>query len=102
MHSDLEFRRQVLLKIYRRYLAADRAWLIASQEVQTWFPRQHGRAATPIGNPGSHVRYVYERRDQALQQLSAARQKLEEARQRIAKGRFAKEPQKVLLISFSS
>ena len=102
MHPDLEFRRHVLVKIYRRYLAADRAWLVASREVQTWFPKQSRRVATAIGNPGSHIRDLYERRDQALRQLAAARHKLQEARQRIEQRRLGTGPQKVMLISFLS
>lgn len=102
MHPDLEFRRQVLLKIYKRYLAADKAWSEASREAQTWFPRQSRRTVAAIGNPGSHIRDVYERRDLALRQLAAARQKLEDARKRLVRQRFGPGPQKVMLISFLS
>lgn len=102
MQPELEFRRQVLVKIYRRYLAADQAWSVASREAQAQFPRQTCRTATAIGNPGSHIRDVYERRDLALLRLTAARRKLEEARQRIANRRHGPDSHKVTLISYSN
>ena len=100
MHPDLEFRRHVLNLTYERYLVADRAWLDASQDVRTWLPRRARSAIAVIGNPGSPIREIYERRDKALSQLVAVRLKLEEAKRRIEMRSFANRPQKVMLISY--
>lgn len=83
MHADLEVRRRVLAITYRRYLTADRAWSEALREVRAWFPRGSGPNRAPIGDPGSPVRRLYERRERALLQLQAARQQLESAKRRL-------------------
>jgi shikimate kinase len=102
MHPDLEFRRLVLNKTYRRYLAAEEVWLEASREVLTWFPKQTRRAAVTIGNPGSRVRRIYEQRDKALNNLAVARLHLEEGKRRIAEARHPAGPMKVMLVTYLS
>ena len=97
MHPDLELRRRVLTKTYRSYLAADRAWIDASREVQTWVPRQSRLTMSAIGNPGSRIRAIYDGRDRALRQLMVARLKLESAKQRVLLRNSARNPQQVLL-----
>ena len=83
MHPDFKLRRRVLTKTYENYLAADRAWIEASREVQTWMPRLSRRSTFAIGNPGSRLRAIYDRRDRALRLLTVARLKLENAKQRV-------------------
>ncbi len=84
MHKDLETRRLVLLMTYRRYLAADRDWTVAQREMRAWFPPQGRPDCAAIGNPGSPVRRIYERRERAILQLETARQMLDEAKRRLA------------------
>jgi hypothetical protein len=91
MPSDLDLRRRVLVKLYRRYIAADRAWVLETQSAVAWLPETPPEKLALIGNPGSRVRRLYDRRRDALERLHAARAKLEAARQR-------RVPRVVLLI----
>lgn len=84
MHAELVARRQALLVTYQRYTEADRAWNLARREMATWFPATGHSALSPIGNPGSVMRRLFDQRDRALLQLGTARLKLETARQRLA------------------
>jgi hypothetical protein len=93
MKYDLEPRRRALGVFYRRYLVADRAFRLAQHEALSWFPSGSRPSVPPIGDPGSPIRRLYERRDKALQQLVVARIKLHEARRRSARRR------RVLLIA---
>jgi hypothetical protein len=82
MQSDLDLRRRVLVKFYRRYVAADRAWVLETRSAAAWLPEAPLEKLALIGNPGSRVRRLYERREDALERLHAARAKLEAARGR--------------------
>ena len=84
MHPDLVTRRRSLTVTYERYLAADRAWSMAVRDVKLWFPPASQPHHSPIGNPGSPVRRLYEKRERALLQLGTAHLKLAVARQRLA------------------
>lgn len=97
MHTDLELRRRLLTKTYRSYLAADRAWIEASREVQAWMPRQARLATSAIGNPGSRIRAIYDRRDRALRLLTVARLKLANAKKHVLLRNSVRNPQKVVL-----
>jgi hypothetical protein len=101
MTQDLEPRRRALAVFYHRYLAADRAFRLARREALSWFPSGSRPAVTPIGNPGSPIRRLHDRRDRALQQLIVARTILDEARRQsaprtqvrlIVHGRLAHQP----------
>ena len=94
MQSDLDLRRRVLLKLYRRYVTADRDWVIETRSAVAWLPEAPPEKLALIGNPGSRVRRLYDRREAALEQLYAARAKLETARQRMA----ARERGRVVLL----
>jgi hypothetical protein len=85
MQSDLDLRRRVLVKLYRRYVAADQG-LACSKPASAvaWLPEVPPEKLALIGNPGSRVRRLYERRDEAMERLHAARAKLEVARRRLA------------------
>lgn len=82
MQSDLDLRRRVLVKLYRRYAAADRAWVLETRIAAAWLPEAPPEKLALIGNPGSRVRRLYDRREEALERLQVARAKLETARQR--------------------
>ena len=81
MSPDIASRRRALVILYRRYLKAERAFRLAQEDAWAWFPRQHGRAIELIGNPGSRLRALYEQRQRAMGQLTAAHRKLDAARQ---------------------
>jgi hypothetical protein len=87
MTPDLEPRRRALAVFYRRYLVADRALRLAQGEALSWFPRGSRPSVPPIGDPGSPVRRLHDRRDRALQLLVVAHVKLHEARRRSARRR---------------
>lgn len=101
MHADLLTRRRVLMLTYRRYVDADRAWNIALDDVKRWFPLNSRPARWVIGDPGSPIRRLYERREQALLQLEAARRKLDAARRRLTATRRNACDRPILLISYS-
>lgn len=79
MTPELEPRRRALRIIYRRYLVADRAWTLAQQDAQSWFPVRERPAVSPIGDPGSRIRRLHDRRERAVEQLAVALLKLREA-----------------------
>ena len=85
MTSDLNFRRRVLVVMYRRYLDADRAWRVAQSEARSWFPLDARPAGSLMGNPGSPLRRLYERRDRALSQFMVVCGEIEQARRRAAR-----------------
>ena len=80
MEPDLETRRRALLIMYKRYLRAERAWRLAQREALTWFPPRARPSVRPIGNPGSHVRRLYDHRNKILAQLALTHQELNEVR----------------------
>ncbi len=82
MHPDLVVSRRVLVKSFRLYLDADRAWTVAAQEARSWFPAGCRPAGSLVGDPHSRIRQLYETRERALQRLLVAREKLERSRRR--------------------
>ena len=75
MQSDLDLQRRVLVKLYRRYVTADRDWVIETRSAVAWLPDAPPEKLALIGNPGSRVRRLYDRREEALDRLHAARAK---------------------------
>ena len=73
-------RRRVLLKAYRRYLDAESDLRTAQEEALRWFPQNSRPQVLPIGQPGSRVRQLHDRRERALARLVAIRQMLPETR----------------------
>ena len=82
MNTNTEAQRRALLIFYARYLVADRAWRLAQAEAMSWFPVQFRPAVPPIGDAGSRLRELHDRRDRALARLKAAHQKLASSRKR--------------------
>lgn len=98
MDAQLELRRRVLVVTFRKYLDAERAWNAAMRDARTWFPAGRLPSRSTIGDPGSPIRRLYERRERAVLQLAAARLKLETARQRLEARRRAAGGRRVLLL----
>lgn len=101
MHSDLATRRRVLLLIFLRYIAAERAWTAAQQEMRTWFPTTNRTNSPRIGDPGSSIRRLYEQRERSIHQLEVARLKLEVAKQRLATRHREARATAVLFVTYA-
>ncbi len=87
MMQELGPRRHALRIYYQRYLAADRAWRLAQSEALTWFPIGQRPSDFPIGNPGSPLRQLLERRNEALARMTVAHLKLRVAQRRQVKAK---------------
>ncbi|MDU8945815.1 hypothetical protein [Ovoidimarina sediminis] len=79
--DSLWHRRRVLVISYQRFLAADRAWVEASDAAREWV-RGMPKSVLAIGAPRSRIRSLYSKRERALTRLQVAKLKLEEARVR--------------------
>jgi hypothetical protein len=84
MDSSLAVRRRALAIVYRRYLDADQAWNEAVRGVMSWFPPSARPHRMTLGSPGSPIRRLYDRRQQAISQLETALLKFRVARMRLA------------------
>ena len=80
MKTELLHHRRALMKAYRRYLAADIAWRHAQEDALAWFPSHARPQVPPIGQPGSPVRRLYDRRERALLRFVVIRRTLNELR----------------------
>lgn len=85
MTPDIEARRRALQVVYDRYLRADRAWRLAQKEALAWFPASRRPAVPPIGDPGSHVRRLFDYRNRSLALLTIAHHEVTLARRRSAR-----------------
>ncbi len=85
MHVDLHTRRKLCIAAYAEYQDADRAWEKALTEASELVPDMVGRGYWRLGNRGSQIRQLYERRDRALQKMIVARLKLGEAKKRLSR-----------------
>lgn len=99
MHADLAAKRRLLVLAYQRYIEADRSWSVAIEEMRAWFPKESPTRLSSIGNPGSRIRALYERRAKAISQLEAARIKLEVGRQRLAVRAAVSKSRPILFIA---
>lgn len=79
MHENLEVHRRILIVAYRRYLVADQAFQAGRAAALSWFPEAPPRSTMLIGDPGSRIRGLHERRDRALTRLNLAHRELEKA-----------------------
>lgn len=86
MHPDIRPRQRLLVRCWVRFVAADSAFRQAEQDAMGWFPRPQQKHIMHIGDPGSPVRRLYERRERAMLRLATARMKLETARQKTRSG----------------
>lgn len=87
MTPDLEIHRRALVVFYRRYVRADRDWRRAQRDARAWFPASERPAVPPIGDAGSRLRRLYDRRDRAIVQLAAAYAEFNAMRRRPARQR---------------
>lgn len=82
MHEGMENQRRILIIAYRRYLVADRALKAARRAALVWFPDLPPKSAMLIGDPGSPIRRLHDRRQRALARLVLVRQELKTAQGR--------------------
>jgi hypothetical protein len=82
MQRHLDAHRRLLIMAYQRYVVADRALQAARLNAVSWFPEAPARGTMLIGDPGSRIRRLYERRDRALAHLTLAQRVLDEAQDR--------------------
>lgn len=82
MRPELRLHYRALLSAHHRYMAADRACRIAQKEALSWFPTKQRPSVPPIGNPGSPLRRLHDRRDRSLIRLEVLRLTLHETRHR--------------------
>ncbi|QFT92378.1 hypothetical protein FIU86_05955 [Roseovarius sp. THAF9] len=87
MDRDLDQSRRLLAVTYRRYIEADLGWVRARCAARAWFPEESLPYRWTMGSPQSRLRQIYERRQRALVQLAAARQKFLRAKERMEKRR---------------
>ena len=83
MHPDLQINRRVIINATQSYTRADADWHKGLRHVAEIFPEVLGHGYWRIGNPGSRIRKLYERREQALRRLDVARLKLQIAKKRL-------------------
>ena len=69
MHQYAEFDRRMVLQAYHRYLSADRSLQLAQAEALSYFPELGSRKTMLMGDPGSRLRQLVQRRDRALARL---------------------------------
>lgn len=98
MNAHLRSRRRALQIVYRRYLRADSEWIEACAALKLWFPETRDPKTALIGNPGSRIRRLHDRRERAILQLNTAVQKLNVARRRLDHRRSV-QPEIVLLVN---
>ncbi len=82
MRAELHMRYRLLLRAERRFESADRHWHAAARAARALFPAPARPPVLPIGDPGSRVRRLWERRERDLLALLAARAALDRARRR--------------------
>ena len=97
MESDLKPRRRALQMVYQRYLQADAEWMEACETLNAWFPEHRAAKTVAIGNPGSRIRHIHDKRDRAVLQLNIALSKLNIAKRRLARRRKLKTGRVLLL-----
>ncbi|MFW8595158.1 hypothetical protein [Cribrihabitans neustonicus] len=85
MHPYLRKRRTMLIRASAIYQEADSEWRAGLRAAEVLVPGIRGRGYWSIGNPGSRIRSLYDRRDRALQRLAVAMIKMNVARERLRK-----------------
>lgn len=78
MRPEYQIYRRVLQLYYRRYLRAELALRMAQDDAASWLPARQHRMVLLIGNPGSRIRTLYERRNRAMEHLSFIQKELDE------------------------
>lgn len=95
MERRYRVQRRVLIRAYQTYLASERAFEDARRAALTWFPGVDTRHIEPIGNPGSLIRQLYDRRERAIARLRLAQKALDDAQSRLGQ----RTTRRVLLIA---
>ncbi|OSQ42795.1 hypothetical protein MGEO_20260 [Marivita geojedonensis] len=87
MDRRYRVQRRVLIRAYQKYLASERAFEDARRSALMWFPGMDTRHIEPIGNPGSLIRQLYDRRERAIARLRLAQKALDDAQSRLTRRR---------------
>jgi len=82
MHGYVGIHRRTVLQAYHRFLAADRSLQEARSATLAWISGPSSQKTMLMGNTGSRVRRLYERRDRALERLTLLRQALNQEKKR--------------------
>lgn len=82
MHGYVGIHRRTVLQAYHRFLAADRSLQEARSAALVWTSERPPQKAMLMGNTGSRVRRLYERRDRALERLTLLRKALIQEKKR--------------------
>lgn len=99
MHADLEVRRRALVRAYTQYLVAERNWINAVEDVRGLCRAEFRSQTAFVGNPGSPIRRLHEKRQKALQRLQVSRLKLAIAKRRLL--RRSAKPRLVFRLSYA-
>ncbi|MFD2738925.1 hypothetical protein ACFSUD_05035 [Sulfitobacter aestuarii] len=92
MHPELEIRRRLVFHASQTYARSDAEWHKGLEHAAEMVPDVAGHGYWQIGNPGSEIRRLYERRAAALSRFDAARQKLQVAKDRLHERDVAAHP----------
>lgn len=82
MKEELLSHRRVLVQAYQRYLDAEDRLYAAQQAALTFFPADSRPQVPPIGQPGSRIRRLHDRRARALARLALLRKMMQDSRSR--------------------
>ncbi len=82
MHGYVGIHRRTVLQAYHRFLAADRSLQKAQSAALVWIAEPSSQKAMLMGDTGSQVRRLHERRDRALERLTLLRQALDQEKKR--------------------
>ena len=94
MHGYVGIHRRTVLQAYHRFLAADRSLQKAQSAALVWISEPSSQKAMLMGDTGSRVRRLHERRDRALARLRLLWQTLDQEKKRKRK----RSQQSVLLL----
>lgn len=82
MHGYVGIHRRTVLQAYHRFLAADRSLQKAQSAALVWISEPSSQKAMLMGDTGSRVRRLHERRDRALARLRLLWQAIDQEKKR--------------------
>ena len=82
MHGYVGIHRRTVLQAYHRFLAADRSLQEARSAALVWNSGPSSQKTMLMGDTGSRLRRLHERRDRALERLALLRQTLDQEKRK--------------------